>query len=122
MQIDPLSADHTPPMANLDRAHASLNAAYNAIALDRDTDPLQHDVKLAHFYVREAMSELTSGHGGPSDAGAAARFVLPRLEHALQLLDGLGATADPTNIAPLLDELGQAMDHVETALAAVGWD
>jgi hypothetical protein len=48
--------------------------------------------------------------------------VLPRLDHALALLDALELAPDVAHVQPLLDELGIAMDHVETLLAAVGWD
>ncbi len=114
----------TVNMQGVERAHGALNAAYNALAVDRDVDPLLPDVRLARGYVTEAQRELTptAGHDGADDALAAARAVLPRLEHALQLLDELAVTQDAVHVTPLLDELGIAMDHVEQALAAVGWD
>lgn len=120
MEITPTGFD-TASLTHVDRAHAALNAAYNALAVDRDATTLPRDVGLAQRYVREAHDALT-GSDGPSDASAASRAVLPRLEHALQLLDALGTSHDPRNVAPLLDEIGLAMDHVESALAAVGWD
>lgn len=110
-------------MAGVERAHASLNAAFNAIAMDRDVDPIAPDVELARGYIAEARGFLQpgGGHDGHDDAATAARAVLPRLERALQLLDELAVAGDPVHVTPLLDELGIAMDHVETALAAVGW-
>lgn len=120
MQIEaPAPSDRS--MWNVERAHAALNAAYNSLADDTGRVPLVTDIGLAQQYVREARTEL-AGHDGPTDASVAARAVLPRIEHALQLLDALGMSRDPRNVAPLLDELGGAMDHVEAALAAVGWD
>ena len=98
----------TVNMGGFERAHGAMNAAYNALALDRDKDALDPDVRLARGYLQEAHTELTpiAGHDGADAALVAARAVLPRLEHAMKLLD----------------ELGIAMDHVEEALAAVGWD
>ncbi len=111
-------------MGSIERVQGSLNAAYNALALDRDTDALVPDVRLARDYVNEARGELDpgAGHDGADAAATAARFVLPRLDHALKLLDELEVTADPAHVAPLLDELGIAMDHVEQALAGAGID
>ena len=114
----------TVNMGGFERAHGALNAAYNALAVDRDKDPIAPDVRLARGYVTEAQRELApaTGHDGAEDALAAARAVLPRLDRALQLLDELAVTQDIMHVTPLLDELGIAMDHVEQALAAVGWD
>ena len=111
-------------MWNIDRAHDSINAAYNAIAVDRRPATLVHDVGLARGYLHEARAEVApaAGHDGPDDATRAARAVLPRLDHALVLLDALEAFPDAQHIEPLLNELWIAMDHVEDALAAVGWD
>jgi hypothetical protein len=111
-------------MGRVERAHASLNAAYNAIATDRVPETLVRDCGFARDYLAEAHRELQpgSGHDGPDGAAAAARSVLPRLERALQLLDELQTTSDVQHVAPLLDELGIAMDHVEQVLGAVGWD
>jgi hypothetical protein len=123
MQIDALTPGAIT-MGGIERAHASLNAAYNAIATDRLPETLVRDCGLARDYVTEARQELqpASGHDGPDGALAAARAVLPRLERALQLLDELQTTHDVEHVAPLLDELGIAMDHVEQALGSVGWD
>lgn len=117
MQIDAIAHDPMPTLASVERAHAALNAAYNALTVDSRPS----DVGLAQRYVREARTELT-GHDGPADATAAARAVLPKLEHALQLLEALGASRDPLHVGPLLDDLGSAMDHVEAVLASVGWE
>jgi len=121
MKIESVTADRMPLMGNVENAHAAVNAAYNALALDRTPAALPANAKLARQYVAEAHQEL-AGHDGLSDANDAARAVLPRLEHALALLDALGIAPDPINVAPLLDELGVAMDHMEAALAAVGWE
>ncbi|MCB0880048.1 MAG: hypothetical protein KDC46_13840 [Thermoleophilia bacterium] len=114
----------TVNMGGFERAHGAMNAAYNALALDRDKDALDPDVRLARGYLQEAHTELTpiAGHDGADAALVAARAVLPRLEHAMKLLDELAVTKDALHVTPLLDELGIAMDHVEEALAAVGWD
>jgi hypothetical protein len=111
-------------MAGVERAHGALNAAFNALATEGETTRMPHDVRLAKGYVQEAVTELhpAAGHDGADAALAAARAVLPRLERALQLLDELMVTTDPAHLAPLLDEIGIAMDHVEQALAAVGRD
>lgn len=121
MRIDQVGA---VDMARIEQVHATLNAAYNAIAMDRETDPVARDVVLARGYVSEARATLVpaGGSDGQEDAAVAARTVLPRLDRALQLLDELEVSKDPAHVAPLLDELGIAMDHVEQALAAVGWE
>lgn len=109
----------------LEEAHAGLNAAYNALAVDLLEERLAADAALARDYVAEARAALAGGLAGQRPAGeaaAAARAVLPRLERALMLLDRLCAAPDPLHVAPVLDELGLAMDHVERALGAVGWD
>ncbi len=113
-----------PKMAHIEAAHASVNAAFNALAMDRTTAALPRDVKLARGYVGEARLALTelAGHDGQDDAAAAARAVLPRLDRAMAILDELGQSHDPRLVQPLLDELGIAMDHAEAALGAVGWD
>ncbi len=118
--LQPVGVD----MAHVEQAHAALNAAYNAVAVDRRPATLVRDTNLARGYVHEARIALTptTGHDGRDEAAKAARAVLPRLERALQMLDVLAATRDPLHVEPLLDELGIAMDHVEAALAAVGWD
>ena len=121
MQIDTI--DRTG-LGRLEAARDSMNAAYNALALDRQTDPLTRDVALARGYMCEARDAVAplGGSDGLDDATFAARGVLPRLEHALQLLDAMGVAPDPLHVAPLLDELGFAMDHVEQALAGAGWE
>lgn len=113
-----------PSMADVERAHASLNAAYSAIAADRIPQTLARDADLARGYVHEARTHLHAGtgHAATEGARAAARAVLPRLDHALHLIDLLATTRDQSHIDLLLDELGTAMDHVETALAGAGWD
>ncbi len=113
-----------PSMADVERAHASLNAAYAAIAADRIPQTLVRDAGLARGYVHEARTHLHvgAGHAAADEARAAARAVLPRLDHALRLLELLTTTSDQTHVDLLLDELGTAMDHVETALAGAGWD
>jgi len=125
MKLLPVQEVHGVTMANVARAHEAMNAAYNALALDRDTDSLVNDVELARTYVSQAKTELGApgaGHEALDAARVAARAVLPRLDHALVLLNALAVTPDPLHVAPLLDELGIAMDHVETALAGAGWD
>jgi hypothetical protein len=119
-----ISAVQPAGLATIERAHGAMNAAYNALAGDRDAGMLPTDVRLAHDYISEARSELDvfAGHDAPDDAKASARAVLPRLQHALLLLDALSITPDPEHIAPLLDEIGFAMDHVESAMAGAGWD
>jgi hypothetical protein len=104
-------------MGHVERAHAATNSAYNALS---DAS----DLTLARSYVTEARGELAplAGHDGPDDAGAAARAVLPRLDRALTLLDSIGAARDQQHLVPLLDQLGQAMDSLESVLAGVGWD
>ena len=113
-----------PSLADVERAHASLNAAYSAIATDRIPQTLAQDARLARGYVHEARAHLHAGTGHAAADGArvAARAVLPRLEHALRLLELLATTRDQAHVDPLLDELGAAMDHVEAALAGAGWD
>lgn len=98
-------------------ARDAMNAAYNAMAA-------APNLELARGYVREAREAVraVTGTEARDDAAAAARAVLPRIDHATQLLDGLGVNPDPVHVAPLLDELGLAMDHIEQALAAVGWE
>ena len=121
MQIDPFTGQ--PPMAHIERAHASINAAYDAIALDRETDDLATDVPMARRYLTQARTELEPmGHEALDDASRAARAMLPRLDHALALLEALGTANDPDHVRPFLDELGIAMDQAEAALAGVGWD
>lgn len=119
MDIEPITA---VTLSRVETAHGSINAAYNALALDRTRDPLDADVKLARGYLNDARTHLTpgEGHDGQDDALAAARAVMPRLDRAMQLLDELEVSKDPAHVAPLLDELGIAMDHVEQTLAAVG--
>ena len=111
-------------MGNVERAHSAMNAAYNTLAVDTTRDTIPENVNLARGYLSEARGELVpgAGHEGPCEAAVAARAVLPRIERAFQLLDALGASRDPHHVAPLLDEIGIAMDHVEAALAAIGWD
>lgn len=128
MQIQPLSRPRHE-IAFVEKAHAAINAAFNALAADEAPRELQSSVLLARGYVGEARTALATvptdggaGHDGPDDASAAARAVLPRLDHALVLLEALGVAPDPANVAPLLDELGLAMDHVEETLVAAGWD
>lgn len=115
-----------PGMAYIEAAHASVNAAFNAIAVDRApaAPPAPKDVDLARDYVTEARQAIIglAGHDGPDDAALAARAVLPRLDRAMAILDELGQSRDPLLVQPLLDELGIAMDHAEAALGAVGWD
>src|SRR5438128_156221 len=105
MQLAPI-----PALGGLERAHAAINAAYGAIADDEAAArPCDEDIRLTRDYLGEARGELAaSGHDGPDDAKAAARSVLPRLDHALALLDALDASRDPLQVAPLLDELGLA--------------
>lgn len=123
MNIDPIQPT-TLTMADVERAHASLNAAYAAIVTDRVPQKLAQDARLARGYVHEARAHLHAGngHAAPDSARAAARAVLPRLDHALRLLELLATTRDQAHIDPLIDELGAAMDHVEEALAGAGWD
>jgi hypothetical protein len=111
-------------MGGVERAHGAINAAYNALATDGEQTRVPQDARLARDYVEEACTELrpAGGHDGADAATAAARAVLPRLERALQLLEELMVAPDTAHVAPLLDELGIAMDHVEQALAAVGHD
>ncbi|MCW2921348.1 MAG: hypothetical protein JWL76_1222 [Thermoleophilia bacterium] len=113
-----------PSLGDVARAHESLNAAYSAIAADRIPQTLAQDARLARGYVHEARAHLYTGagHSGTDAARAAARAVLPRLDHALRLLDLLATTRDQTHVQPLLDELGAAMDRVESVLAGAGWD
>ncbi len=114
-----------PKMAYIEAAHASVNAAFNAIAMDRTSaPPTAKDVELARDYVTEARQAIVdlAGHDGPDDAALAARAVMPRLDRAMAILDELGQSHDPRLVQPLLDELGIAMDHAEAALGAVGWD
>lgn len=114
----------TVTMGDVARAHESLNAAFVAIAADRIPQTVAQDALLARGYVHEARAHLYAGtgHAASDAARAAARAVLPRLDHALRLLDLLATTRDETHIQPLLDELGTAMDRVERALAGAGWD
>ncbi len=113
-----------PTMGDMARAHESLNAAYTAIAADRIPQTLTQDARLARGYVHEARAHLYAGtgHAATDGARAAARAVLPRLEHALKLLTLITTTRDQAHVQPLLDELGAAMDRVELALAGAGWD
>lgn len=125
MQIESLpSTTAAFSMANVGRAHSAMNAAYNALAVDRRPETLVADAQLARDYVDEARAELTpgAGHEASDDARAAARAVLPRLDHALALLAALQVAPDPLRVTPLLDELGVAMDRVEAAMTGAGWD
>jgi len=125
MNITPIDPTANVSMGDVSRAHESLNAAYAAIATDRVPDRLPEDVVLARGYVREARGFLTVGAGGQAGRDAArvaARDVLPRLDHALMLLDLLDTTRDQQHVDPLLDEIGAAMDRVESVLAGAGWD
>lgn len=125
MNISPISETTGPSIGDVSRAHESLNAAYAAIATDRVPEKIPTDVSLARGYVHEARGFLTNGAGGQAGrdaARAAARDVLPRLDHALQLLDLLAASRDQQHVDPLLDALGAAMDRVEAVLAGAGWD
>ena len=123
MNIEAVSPT-TRGLAGLQAAHGSMNAAYNALAMDRDKDPIGQDIDLARGYVREATQAIATagGNDGLTDAMHASRAVLPRLERALMLLDALGMTPDPAHVATLLDEIGTAMTHVEEVLAGAGWD
>lgn len=118
MQIEPTTQNAAAPLWNLERARDAMNAAYNALSVDA---PI---AGVATSYVHEARREIvaTAGHEAPDGARAAARAVLPRLDHALTLLATLATATDPMHVTPLLDELGFAMDHVETVLAGAGWD
>jgi hypothetical protein len=123
MQVNSIQGPVT--MAHVERAHSSLNAAYNAVtAHDQPVPSGPGVIQLAREYVDEARRELhlDDGHAGNDVARTAARAVLPRLERALQLLGRLEVERDAAHLTPLLDEIGAAMDHVEEALVAVGWD
>lgn len=124
MQVEPLTTQPGFSMANIGRAHSAMNAAYNALAVDRRPETLVQDAQLARDYVAEARTELEpgAGHEAADDARAAARAVLPRLDHALALLAALQVAPDPMRVTPLLDELGVAMDRVEAAMSGAGWD
>lgn len=121
MNIEPVT---NVTLRGVEATHSALNAAFNALALDRESDDLSTDTALARGYVSEARTYLVAGHGndGQDDALTAARFILPRLDRALQLLDELEVTKDAMHITPLLDEIGIAMDHVEQTLTAAGYD
>ena len=123
MQIEHVNP--TVGLGHLESARDAMNAAYNAIALNRGTvGELAAGVPLAREYVSEARDTVAAaeGHEAVDDAHRAAREVLPRLEHAVQLLDALGIQPDPEHVTPLLDEIGIAMDRVEAVLAGAGWD
>lgn len=123
MEIDAITqATPARGIGHWQTMHASLNAAYNAIAVDRQPDAVEQDVELARGYVNEAFvaGRQLLGHDGLDDAHASAQHVLPRLEQALHLLEQLGANKDAAHVTPLLEQLGVAMDLVEQVLAGVG--
>lgn len=66
-------------MAGVERAHASLNAACNALATARGELPSPHDIGLARGYVADACRELQASRGRGGDAAAVA--AMPRPSH-----------------------------------------
>ena len=124
MQLEAITPAAPVSLGAIERARDSMNAAYNAIAVDRVDDTLARDTGTATGYLHEARTHLQTcvAHAASTDARAAARAALPRLDHALQLLATLAVAPDPDHLTPLLSELGTAMDHIEAVLAGAGWD
>jgi hypothetical protein len=117
-EIDPRAA-----LAGLADANEWINDAYNAM-----TEYRLAPSSAATTRARESLCFATRGldrlaqHLGVDESAQAARLVLPRIERAQQLLARLEVAPDERHLVPLLNEFDAAMDHLEAALGAAGWD
>lgn len=93
--------------------HAALNAAYNALAVDRSVETLRRDARLACEYLAEARAAIEAIGTSGSRLSAA----VPGMTRASMLLS---VEPDELRVAEALAQIGSAMDEVERALAEAG--
>ena len=117
-ELDPRAA-----LAGLAEANECINDAYNAM-----TEYRLAPSNAATTRARESLTFASRGldrlaqHLAVDESVQAARLVLPRIERAQQLLERLELAPDEAHLVPLLTEFDAAMDRLESALGAAGWD
>lgn len=129
MQVAP-PQDPTAPgrgaaweLYQLEAAHGLLNAAYGAIATTQPgiVTPAWND-QIALIQKAQLNVQGVLAGDARADAVRAAREVLPHITRAAEVLAAIHRPVTPAELQPLLDDMGAAMDHIETLLGAVDWE
>lgn len=109
----------------LDDVRSDLNAVMSELSHVQPGSMPSEEVLVRQLkLVTQARTRVEDvlGHDATADALAAAHAVLPRVTRATELLHTLQQPTAAADLAPLLDDLGAAMDQIEAMLAAAGFD
>jgi hypothetical protein len=129
MEIAPIAPTKTTAEGwhywRLDAVRERLGDAYNGVAAAKEGGADAAEQLTAARTAMDAAAveiEQMLGHDGPDDAIQAATTLQPRVTRAITDLTRIGVTPKPDDVQALLTECGDALDHVEQVLGAIGWD